>query len=144
MNMSGQPFATFLPRIRDRGMPFLSSWVTRYYGEDTEPEDNYFDLWSIKPLIELSVEDILWSLVAAAQDPFATHLQLYVFIGNKKTCQFPNRVFKKLMKDLATQFGFSPMEWGTDFKDEDGDFSVVISLFSEHECDVAEYSLQHS
>lgn len=131
--MSGQLFTSFLPRIRDRGLSLVDSWSVRYGTGEEEQADEYFDLWSIKLLQELTPEDLLWCLVAAASDPFATHLQLYVFIGQGEANRTAEESFESLIDSFRDEFGFFPSEYGTDFCGEDGDFCVMVSLFSNDE-----------
>jgi len=130
--MSGQKFTSFLPRIRDRGMELFTSWQMRY-GTGKQPEEDYFELWSITPLWELTSEDLLWALVAAAQDPFVTHLCLYVYIGTASTCPDPDIVLDVLIRNFVDSYGFMPLDVGEDFLDGEGEFRIILSLFSEDE-----------
>jgi len=116
-------------------MPLEYSWNQRYGSDDEDGycEEQFFELWTLKPLRELTLEDVLWCLVAAASNPFATHLRLYVFIGTQNAYRSARKRYLALMQELEKQFGFSPSEDGSDFLSSDGDFSILISLFTEDE-----------
>lgn len=132
--MSAERFTSFLPHLRDRGMPLLDSWCIRYYAEDNaEPKQDLFELWSTKPLYELTAEDLLWCLVAAANNPFATHLHLYTFIGDLKTHPLPSNTLQALIDSLEAEFGFNPSAVGHDFEDADAEHGILVSLFSAQE-----------
>ncbi len=125
--MDVQSFPTYFARLRDRNRSVIESWVTRMglYEEDTVS----LEVSSIVPLEELTVDDVLYALVAAAVFTEISHLTLYVF---PSTCPDPDSVITRLEKELR-RLHFLPYAFDWKFDDETGDKALVMSVFSEDE-----------
>ncbi len=119
--------ASHIAHVRDRKMSLCESWFTRF--RDSEDTPDWFELWTIVPLTELTADDIIWALIAAAMDPEAAHLILAVFPGN---CANPVHKIEELVNEL-TIYGFCPYDLDWSFEESAGEFLLRFSVFSEKE-----------
>ncbi|MEK7201631.1 MAG: hypothetical protein AAB737_03285 [Patescibacteria group bacterium] len=125
--MSIHTLASHISEVRDRGLSLKDSWFARFGDLGAQPD--WFELWTVVPLEHLTTDDLIWALVAAALDPEAANLVLFVFPG---TCINPVQKIEDLVGELAA-YGFSPYNLDWAFEESDGDHVLFLSVFSESE-----------
>lgn len=113
--------------VRDRGLSLKDSWITRFGYEEVRPD--WFELWTVVPLEDLTADDLMWALIAAALDPEVAHLVLFVFPGS---CSDPVYKIETLLEELSC-YGFSPYDIDWALEESDGDHVLFLSVFSETE-----------
>lgn len=125
--MDAHTFGSHISEVRDRELSLRESWFTRFGDEGNQA--GYFQLWTVVTLDNLTADDLMWALVAAALDPLVTHLILYVFPA---VCRNPKNKIDALIAELTGQ-GFSPFDFDWHLQESDGDQILIFSVFSEEE-----------
>lgn len=137
--MDSHMFISCLVKVRDRGRGLYASWRTRL-GEEGDIPDT-FHLYTIVPFSQVTVDDLMWALVAAAMNPLMSHLALHVFFHG---CTDIKVRVPRLLQELEAN-GFSP-DFHCHYDQESGNTEamLIMSLFSEDEdTSVREYLTQN-
>lgn len=125
--MNAHTLASHVSEVRDHGLSLADSWFARF-GESGAPPD-WFELWTIVPFEKLTADDLIWAITAAALDPEAANIVLFVFPAS---CPDPVSKVGDLVNDLS-HLGFSPYNIDWAFDESDGDNVLFLSVFSEAE-----------
>lgn len=125
--MDAHTFGSHISEIRDGELSLQDSWFTRHGHDGAQPD--FFHLWTLVPFEKLTVDDLIWALVAAALNPIVSHLVLYVFPASSSD---PKGKIDELVAQL-TQQHFCPFDFDWRFNEADGDQILVFSVFSEKE-----------
>ena len=132
--MSAETFGSHLVKVRNDGQPFKHAWTARLGEDFIEPRRELFTLGALVPYEEYTIDDLLWSLIPAAQSPTATHLEIVFQRPHPEYVPVEDH-FMKLIRELRA-FGFKSMEIEGDADAPSSPlFNIVISLFTEAEID---------
>lgn len=127
--MDVQSFSEHLARIRDKHLPMLMSWARRT--ETTEfisNEDHIFEVCLLSPVHTLTADDLMWALVAAAIQPYSTHVHIRIpDLSTEQSCV--HRMIA-VLKELQ-RFAFDPFDYDV-FEGARGIY-LRVSLFTEDE-----------
>lgn len=128
--MSAQTFGLHLAEARDHGRPLLLGWMARHGSE--HPRTVPFVLWPTGKLDKLTVDDLLWCLIAAALDERSTHLELR-FRPPPSFLPPPEEDMDALLRELE-ELGFDSMDREGDYVgDSSGEIYLRFALFSTEE-----------
>ena len=100
--MQTETFRSKLKALRDRGQPPQLSFLLRHGNSFL---GTTFHLWALPPIELLDLEDVEWSLLAAAKEAEVTDLQLHF---RCKTDEDPNKFLNRLLEKILRS-GFKPM-----------------------------------
>ncbi|MGE5541215.1 MAG: hypothetical protein ACM3TU_02940 [Bacillota bacterium] len=124
-------FGLHLAETRDHGLTLNQSWFARHHGFGHTKTQIPFRIWLPVFYDNLTVDDVIWCLVAAAMEPTATHVVLHV----------RQPVFAKPSHDRLCEIAASLAELGFETIEPEGNYDpenpnglvLTFSLFTRSE-----------
>lgn len=134
--MHVQSFPAYFARVRDHNLPMTMSWQKRSEASEFVTDDDHeFCLWSPVPVEALTEDDLIWMLVAAAMQPYTTHLHVYIQnLTQDKSCVHH---LMALMQKLEV-LGYEPADFDVILTSSSMWNYLKVSLFSEDEVNYAD------